>query len=99
MLKASLIATTVLLATTAAAAAQSLCGTRDTVLKQLANDYQEAPVGIGLASNGAVVELLTSTKGSWTLLVTAPNGPTCLMGTGESWQALARKVGVRETDS
>jgi len=73
-------------------AAETLCGTRDSVLKQLASEYQEAPVGIGLASNGAVVELLTASTGTWTLIVTMPKGSTCLMGTGEAWQAVPRKV-------
>lgn len=75
-----------------ALAADTLCGTRDSVLKQLAAEYQEAPVGIGLASNGAVVELLTASSGTWTLIVTMPKGSTCLMGTGEAWQAVPRKI-------
>lgn len=97
--KTRLILAATLVAAGSPAAAQTLCGSRDTVLKQLASEYQEAPVGIGLASNGAVVELLTSASGSWTLLVTMPKGPTCLMGTGEAWQALARKASLAETDS
>lgn len=82
-----------------AAAAETLCGSRDAVMKQLATEYQESPVGLGLASNGAVVELLTSSKGSWTLIVTPPSGPTCLMGTGEAWQPVARKLMVKESES
>lgn len=82
-----------------ALAGETLCGTRDSVLKQLASEYQEAPVGIGLASNGAVVELLTSSTGTWTLLVTMPKGSTCLMGTGEAWQPVTRKISFVEKDS
>lgn len=98
--KTRLILTAALIAAASSAAAETLCGTRESVLSQLASEYQEAPVGIGLASNGAVVELLTSNTGSWTLLVTTPRGPTCLMGTGEAWQALARKASFKaEKDS
>lgn len=82
-----------------ASAGETICGTRDSVLKQLASEYQEAPVGIGLASNGAVVELLTSSSGTWTLIVTMPKGSTCLMGTGEAWQPVARKISFVEKDS
>src|SRR6185436_5436885 len=85
--KTSLIAAVALFAASTPATAETLCGSRETVLKQLSSEYQEAPVGIGLASNGAVVELLTSASGTWTLLVTPPKGPTCLMGTGDGWQA------------
>ncbi len=90
----ALFAFVVMLALALAAAAalgQTICGSRDQVLKQLGSQYQEAPVGIGLASNGTIVELLTSPTGTWTLLVTPPRGPTCLMGTGEGWQAIERK--------
>jgi hypothetical protein len=78
-------------------AAQSVCGTRATLLQELAKEYQEAPVGIGLASNGSVVELLTSSRGTWTLMVTQPNGTTCLIGTGEAWQQLERRKPDQET--
>ena len=97
--KTHLIAVALIAATSATAAAETLCGSRETVMKQLASEYQEAPVGIGLASNGAVVELLTSSNGTWTLLVTMPRGPTCLMGTGEAWQPVARKVAMKESES
>lgn len=91
--RTSLLIGAALLAGTSAAA-ESLCGTREDLLKQLAAQYQEAPVGIGLASNGSVVELLTSTAGSWTLMVTPPNGPSCLIGTGEAWQPVVRTASL-----
>jgi hypothetical protein len=96
--KTSLFATMALLAATSTAAAQSVCGAREALLKQLASEYQEAPAGIGLASNGSVVELLTSKGGTWTLMVTRPNGMTCLIGTGEAWQPIIRKASA-EFDS
>ena len=80
-----------------AAHAQTLCGSREAVLRQLAAEYQEAPAGIGLSSTGNVVELLTSAAGTWTLIVTPPAGLTCLMGTGEGWQAVERKPGEKES--
>lgn len=97
--KTSLMLTAALIAAGSSAAAETLCGSRETVLKQLASEYQEAPVGIGLASNGAVVELLTSRSGTWTILVTSPRGSTCLMGTGEAWQATARNTSLNDRES
>ena len=96
--RTSLIAALTLMAAMSTAAAQSVCGTRETLLKQLSKEYQEAPVGVGLASNGSVVELLTSTGGTWTLMVTRPNGMTCLIGTGDAWQPVVRKASA-EFDS
>lgn len=97
--KTHLFAAALIALSAAPAVAETLCGSREVVMKQLATEYQEAPVGIGLASNGAVVELLTSSNGTWTLLVTTPRGPTCLMGTGEAWQPVARKVVLKESES
>jgi hypothetical protein len=92
--RTSLITGIALLATLSSASAESLCGTREDLLQRLAIEYEEAPVGVGLASNGAVVELLTSKAGTWTLMATPPDGPTCLIGTGEAWQPVIRKASL-----
>jgi hypothetical protein len=53
----------------------------------LGERYGEATVGIGLASNGALLELLASADGAtWTIIQTAPSGLACLLAAGESWQ-------------
>jgi hypothetical protein len=70
------------------AQADMTCGPRNDVLAKLAEQYREAPVGVGVASNGGVIELLASDKGTtWTLIITAPNGPTCILAAGEDWEA------------
>ena len=43
-----------------------------------------------MIDNGSVLELLTSRGGSWTILVTAPDGTTCLMATGENWENIPK---------
>jgi len=44
---------------------------------------------MGLASSGSVVEVLTNEKGaSWSIIVTMPTGVTCLVASGEGWEAL-----------
>lgn len=80
------IATTVIAAGAQAAPA---CGKRDDVLAQLSEKFKEAPVGIGLASNGGLIELLTADTGTtWTLIINLANGTTCLLATGHDWQPL-----------
>jgi hypothetical protein len=55
----------------------------------LSKNYQEEPVAMGLASSGGVVEVLTNDKGSsWSIIVTMPSGKTCLVASGEGWEAL-----------
>lgn len=42
----------------APANAQTMCGERSTVVASLEKTYSETPVSMGLASNGAVIEIL-----------------------------------------
>lgn len=79
---------------------QPSCAKRADVLKHLSAKYTEAPVALGIANNGGVVEVLSSQSGaSWTIIITMPNGPTCMVAAGENWQKLpsvasAEKQGV-----
>ena len=74
------------------ASAQTVCGARSKFLANLGDRYAEAPTALGLASNGSVLEVLTSKKGSWTIIVTAPNGTTCMVASGQSWEMLPQPV-------
>jgi hypothetical protein len=70
------------------AGAQSVCGQRDQMVVGLERNYAEAPVSMGLASNGAVVEVFASAAGTWTIIMTHPNGLCCLLMAGEGWEIL-----------
>ncbi len=71
------------------AQSQSLCGNRTEILDKLSGQYSETTSAMGLASNGGVVEVLTSEKnGTWTIIITSPNGTSCLIAAGESWENL-----------
>ena len=77
------------------AGAQSLCGQRADMLNGLGGIYTETPSAMGL-SNGGVVEVLTSPEGeTWTIIVTLPNGTSCLIAAGENWE---RQGGRRLTN-
>lgn len=62
------------------------CGDRNDVLTQLKDKYKEAPTAFGMTGNGAVVELMTAENGNWTLLLSFPNGHSCMMAAGEGWE-------------
>ncbi len=66
--------------------AQGLCTTRADILKQLARGFSEAPVAMGITTQGGVVELLMSRGGkTWTIIVSLPTGITCPVVAGENW--------------
>jgi hypothetical protein len=62
------------------------CGPRVSILEQLERDFAETPVSRGLASNGTVLELLVSASGTWTMLISLPNGSSCFGAAGEMWE-------------
>ncbi len=70
--------------------APAFCTARDGLLSQLESKYGEVPVAIGVA-DGQLIELLTAKDGlTWTLILTSPQGRSCLIASGEGWRPLAR---------
>ena len=66
------------------------CAPREAVVKRLAESYGETRRAIGLGTAGAVMELFASDEtGTWTITATTPRGLTCLMASGEAFEALA----------
>ena len=77
-----------LLALPSAALAQSPCLPRDKMIDHLANRYNERPVSMGLEGSGKLIELFTTADGStWTLVMSAPNGPACVVAAGVEWMS------------
>jgi hypothetical protein len=82
-----LVAAAALTLPTTQAQAGAACNKRAEVIAELSQKFEEAPVAIGLASNGSLVEVLTSRDGTtWTIIQTAPTGIACLVAAGEGWQ-------------
>jgi hypothetical protein len=73
--------------------AARLCGERGAILKSLEQRHQETPQALGLSADGGVLEVLVSPNGGWTILVTYPKRPTCVVAVGEAWQALHLTAG------
>ena len=65
------------------------CGPHDRVVAGLAVGYGEARVSIALGANNVVVETFVAAQtGTWTITVTTPDGTTCLVASGQSYQAV-----------
>ncbi len=74
--------------------AQAICGDRGELIEKLENSFSETPHSMGLASNGSMIEIFASPDGSWTIVMTQPDGVTCLMAAGENWEELPQKKNV-----
>ena len=55
---------------------------------------------MGLGGQGAVVETFASSDtGTWTITVTMPNGMTCMIASGQSFEALIEALPPKEDDA
>lgn len=69
------------------AMAESVCANRDIIVTRLQQDYSEAPSAVGMSESGAVIEVLAARDGTtWTILMTTPDGLSCVIATGEAWE-------------
>lgn len=76
----------------APAQAAPSCASHEEALALLAKKYQERRIAVGVTSAGGLVEVLASADGgTWTILVTAPNGQSCIVSAGEGWQVVTPK--------
>lgn len=69
------------------------CAPREAVVDRLASTYGESRQSIGLGERGMVIETFASREtGTWTITVTAPNGLTCLVASGQEWEELTEAL-------
>lgn len=63
------------------------CADRKLIVERLSNKYGETRQSAGLNQNNGMVEVFASNEtGTWTILITMPNGMSCLMAAGKAWQ-------------
>lgn len=67
------------------------CAKRATIVERLQSKFGETKRSMGLGRNNAIVEVFASqSTGTWTILVSLPNGMSCLVASGESWEQMAK---------
>ena len=72
--------------TTGAAAQRAVCLEHDKLAKTLDGRYSEKPVAAGLDSAGKLLEIFASADGAtWTVIMTSPEGTSCVIAAGEQW--------------
>lgn len=62
------------------------CTERLALATKLKSLYAEKPIGLGVTAAGTLMELWQSREGdTWTLLLTLPDGNSCIVGSGNGW--------------
>jgi hypothetical protein len=70
-----------------AADPSAVCGPRKEIMKQLSQSFSEAPTAIGVTSTGELLQVLASAdKSTWTIVVSRPDGLSCIVAAGADWQ-------------
>ena len=91
-MRALILAAGVILAALPAVAQQMsmMCLARADVVARLAETYGEVQQFMALSNGpGDMVEMFGNPEtGSWTLLLTSPQGVSCLMAAGAMWEAV-----------
>lgn len=71
------------------------CAQREKVVARLAERFGETLQSIGLQSERGVVEVYASeATGTWTILLTGPDGAACLLAAGEAWETRLEAPGA-----
>ncbi len=85
----ALMLTMTIVFVTTSAQAEPQCNERDNVLELLAKKYKETPIAAGITNSGGLVEVLSdANSGTWTIIVTTPQGMSCLVAAGEGWRQM-----------
>lgn len=83
-----------------AEAAPTVCGARGDLVTHLDKKFGEQRNNLMLDARGNLVEMFSNHEtGSWTLTVTVPGGPTCVLSSGESFVREIRAAKVEERGS
>lgn len=78
-------------------AASTRCGNHKDVVAFLGKKNKETRIGMGLINAGQMMELYLSAEGTWTMLITRPDGLSCFGPVGKNWVHIKAKPLRAET--
>ena len=71
--------------------AQTACGDHAKMVKALGDKFSETRRVIAVSNNN-FVEIFAAKSGTWTVLSSSPQGVTCIVASGESWEDLPIEI-------
>ena len=76
------------------------CADRNEVIDKLHKKYGETRQSIGINRTSGVVETYASHEtGTWTILLTLPNGQTCMIAAGENYEVVEETLPTSSEDT
>jgi hypothetical protein len=70
-----------------AVASPIYCGPRKALLLKLTNDRDQQPSSVALTNDGQLLEVVKRDSDlAWAILITSPQGLSCIIATGDNWQ-------------
>lgn len=72
-------------------AQSQICATHENIAAGLKQNFGEEVQAIGITRVGALIEIYTSPHGTWTVVLTIPNGPSCLIADGADFQIVPQQ--------
>lgn len=95
MLRSTILAFGLALAASAVQAQSMQCADHDVMVRHLAEGWGESRQSIALDAGNSMVELFASPEtGTWTMTVTRPGGPTCMIASGHAFEMLSEALPV-----
>jgi hypothetical protein len=69
------------------------CHSHADLAAMLNQKFSEQPNALGVQANGHLVEVFASNDGtSWTIVITRPDGWSCIVAVGQSWETLPNPI-------
>ena len=64
------------------------CGRSEPIIAYLGKKYKEEPRAMGTVGSTGFMQLYVSEAGTWTVLLTSPEGISCIVAAGQNYEAL-----------
>lgn len=78
----------------AASANPANCAKRPVMVEKLNERFGESPQSTGLTPGGQIIEVFAHPgTGTWTILLTLPDGTSCMMASGQAYERLNKPAG------
>ena len=73
--------------------ASTQCAPHDAAVVHLADKFKETRRMVGLDANGNMFEIFASDNGTWSAVLTTPDGISCMVGSGDNYELHSPLVG------